>query len=398
MKKKILLSIILIVLVIFTNAAYATEDANIMPISEQEESVSIKNDFEIIENTHVMSEEHSTLHDTIVNGNLFGFGTNVSLNNVVIYGDMFICGQNVTFSNVIVYGTAFLAGETINMNNSNFAGNIFNASQTMNFHGTAQDIFAAGETLTINSGSQIARELFAASNVLNIEGGSIGANANISAETLTVGPTANIVGNLNYSSSTEADISSDSIIGSVNFNKTEITEDVNKESGVVNNKIYNAITLMIKCIFVCGFVFLYARKFVEKQKVEKVVGYFGINILKGFGWLILIPVIAFMLLITGFAVGLSFAVIALYSIILWASVPIVAIAVTANITKNQPDNAWKTYGCSLLVSIVFILLKQISVIGGIVTFILALASMGIIMSSLKNKKTKLENTEAEIIK
>lgn len=406
MKKRIFLSIVLILLVVFTSCAYATEEPDVMLISEDAENLEGSaipeewrrdvettgdSNIQIISNSHFMVDENPSLQDTEIDGNLFAVGTNVALNNVIVYGDIFIAGQNITFSNITVYGTAFLAGETINMNNSNFNGNVFSASQTMNFAGVAQDIFAAGENLAINDGSLIAREIFASASTISLNG-TIGKNAHIAAEEVIVMDNANIAGTLNYSSTQEASISAESNIGVVEFNKTE--EVVEEETtSQISVKSYNVVTIVIKSIFICGFIFLFARGFMEKQKNQNIAAYFGKNTLKGLGWAILIPVVSILFLCTGVTLGLSFAVFALYCIILWVSVPVVSIAITANITANKEYNAWKFYGYSLLISVVLAVLKQIPTLGPIITIIVGLAAMGIIMSSLKNKKAEVENSE-----
>ena len=401
MKKRIFLSVVLI-LIMVVNFAYATENPDVMLVDEaipeewQRTGENAEEEIEeILSESQFLAEENLTLQNTAIDGNLFALGTTVSLNNVVVYGDIYICGQDVTISNITVYGTAFLAGENVNMNNANFAGNVFNASLTMNFTGIAQDIFAVAENIEFNEESLVYRDVFAIATKAVFKGG-IGRNANISSEEIIVMSNANINGTLTYSSEQEANIDSESRVGAVNFNKQEIIEE-EEENLTLNDIIYNYVAIMVKSIFVCGFIFLFARGFMEKQKTENMVNFFGINILKGFGWLILIPVIGLLVLCSGVAVGLSFTIFALYSIVLWASVPVVAIAITANITKNKEYNTWKLYGYSLVVSLVLTLLKQISVIGGWVTFIVAIAAMGIIFSSLKNKTSKTENVETEII-
>ena len=395
MRRKILLSIALI-LIMFIGCVYATEEGAPIPkewlrtgeISENVEK-------EKISETYFMVDENASLQDKIIDGNLFAVGTSMFLDNVEVYGNVFIAGQNTTISNITVHGTAFLVSETINISNSNFNGNVFSASQTINFEGVAQDLFVASENLAVNNGSIIHRDVFAAGSSV-VFSGNVGRNVNMSGNEIMIMDGTIIDGALNYSSVQEAGIAVESQIGSINFNKQE--EIVENEGATrMSHSVYNAVVLLIKSIFVCGFIFLYARGFIEKQKTENVVGYFVKNTFKGLGWLILIPTIAILLLFTGVSVGLSFVVLALYSMILWLSVPVVAIAITANVTKNQEFKAWKFYGYSLLISIILILVKQVSTLGGIMTFVFGLATLGIVMSSLKNKKVK-NSIDNEVIK
>lgn len=404
MKKRFILSIVLILAVLFSSFAYATENTDVMP-NNADEGAAIPEEWRrtgtvetpatnMLSNTQYIFEENANLQDVEVDGNIFAFGTNLSLTNVVVHGDVFIAGQNITFSNLTVNGTVFVAGETINMNDVNISGNLFNASETINLKGTAKDAYIAAANLTINDGSMISRELFASAEQVDFVGGQVGKNAYISADELTIGSTAGIAGTLNYSSEEEAEISSDSIIGDVNFNKVEI--EVEENVPKTGAKVYNAVVIAIKSIFICGFIFLFAKGFMEKQKSESVGGYFVKNTLKGLAWTVVIPIVFMMLLCTGVTVGLSFVVLAIYIIIFWMSVPIVAVAITANIDTKQ-ENIWRTYGYAVLISIAIALLKQIPTLGGIITFVVGIAAMGIVMSSLKNKKNNNTKIEAEVV-
>lgn len=410
MNTKKILSIILLLIVVFSTFSYATEKVNtedVMLINEENDegsaipeewrrtgAVETEKNNTVIDQSHFMVDENASLKDTIINGNLFVFGTNVSLNNVVIEGEVFIVGQNVTLSDVTVNGTGFIVGEITNMNIVNFTGNIFNVAQTINFIGNARDVFAVAEDMAFTEGTTIARDVFATATRIVFDA-SVGKDVNISGKEIILMENTNILGTLNYSSEQEAGIPLESNIGKVNFNKIE-QEVEETTSEALNPKVYNVVTIAIKSIFVCGFIFLFGKSFMEKQKVSNIGGYLGKNTLTGLGWAIIIPIIAILLLFTGVSVGLSFTVFAVYCILFWASVPIISIVITSNITSKQAYNAWRFFGYSILISIIIAILKQLPKIGGVVTVVVGFAAIGIVLSSLKKKKIKVENISVEV--
>lgn len=407
MKK--VLSIIAILLVVltscvFTNICNATEDDGIMLINEEYDNMAIpeswrrdtnSEDLEILDQTYFIGQENSRLENAVVNGNVFAFGTNINLNNVIIYGDLFVACQNLNLSNVTLNGTAFMACETNNIYNTEVVGNIFNASETMNFAGMTQDMFAVASNIIINEGAIIAREIYASASSIEFNGGNVGKNVYVSTNELTVSENAFIEGNLNYSSENKANIVASENIGSINFNQIK-QEAEEEDKGIVSNtKIYNVVVIAIKSLFVCIFIFLFAKGFMEKQKVSNLPGYLCKNTLKGLGFGIIIPIFAIMLFLTGLAVGLSVSLIGIYCILLWIGVPVVAITIACNLKPSQPYNIWRFLLYTLIISVIIAILKQIPTLGGIVTVIVSLAGLGIILSSLKNKKEIKEEAIVE---
>ena len=67
------------------------------------------------------------------------------------------------------------------------------------------------------------------------------------------------------------------------------------------------------------------------------------------------------------------------------------------ITKDMPENKWKKYGITLAVAAVIGVLGQIPGIGGIVTFVVASAGMGIFFQSFKRDKIEKNETEVEVV-
>ena len=351
-----------------------------------------------ISETTFIAEDDAKLENKLIDGNLFVFGKSVTIKNVVVYGDVFIAGTDVTLTDFSVIGVAFIGGQTINTNNISVAANSYICGETIKFLGETQDLFVLAENITIEDGSYIGRELFAGGSLVDITGGTIGRNVYTREADLIIGSEANITGELNYYSKKQAEIQNGSKIGKVNYH------EVADETGSIEtgSSINSILTSILAVTFQSAVVCLIILKFVKKQEVNNIVAYLGKSALKGFGWSILIPIVAMILFILGIITeltfGLSVVLFTLYMIALWLGVPLVATAITTNIMSNKESSTIKNLGISVVISLVIAILKVIPKLGGIVSFVVAVAGIGIIMSLLKSSnKCKKNIDKVEII-
>lgn len=344
----------------------------IMPISD---------DIEVADNGQMLvtgdifiGEDVVQLSDKECDGNVFITSAKAEISNCTVYGDLFLLGQAMNLQKVNVMGNIYLASQSVTFKSINCTGNMYLAGEAISLSEVVtQDVFVAGSAITVDNGSYIARNLYAGGASVTIGNVEIGRNANISAEDIKVSETATISGDLN---------------------KDIVSEEIEQSGFSIQTAIYNVVKTAISALVVCGFIFLFGKGFMEKQKTDKVAGYLFKNLGKGVLFTLLVPVVAILLLCTGLATGLSVLIVFIYIIIFGISTSIVSIAITSNITKNMEYNAWRFYGISILVAIVIAILKQIPIIGVIVAMLVALTGMGVIFSSLKNKK---ENRD-EVVK
>lgn len=406
MKKKVFLSIVLIVTILFAGIVYATEESTAVSAesteaetteavtTEEKEDVEEtftteiagKDEAELISGTYFMSED---LVNTVVNGNVFGAGSDLTVSDAEIYGDLYIVGSDITLVNVNVYGNILIAGKDISVSEAIITGNVFVAGDSLEFAGISQDIFAVAQVITLTENCTVVREVYAMAGSIYLDGADIGSNAYLTADTLSVDENVTIGDTLNYSA-TSVSISEDSSIGTVNYN--DLTESTSSSSNW-KSALYSIVTITIKAIFILGFIFLFAKGFIEKQKTENVTKYIATSTLKGLGWAVVIPIVAVILLFTGLAYGLSLGVLAIYMLLFWASTSIVAVTITANVAKDE-ENIWRFYGHSILVVIAIAVLRQIPIIKWIVTVVVGLAGMGIFMNMFKREK-KADNVKDE---
>lgn len=305
-----------------------------------------------------------------VDGNAFIAGETVRLNQFSIYGDTFVAGENVNLQNMHVIGSLYVAGANISLDKVDISGNLYIAGDKLNVsQTTVQDVFAAGNVISVSNSSNVIRSINAAGSSITLGNTTVGRNANLEANTI--------------------DTSEAIVSGKLNSNI--IKEDVEEEqTSKVDTIAYSVVSNTVRALLVCGFIFLFARGYIERQKTDKLTVYLLKNTAKGFGLVFLIPIIAVLLLFTGVAIGLSFALIAIYIIILFISTSLISVTIaTAAIGKNT-DSSWKLYGISVLTALVLALLQQIPFIGGLISVLIGFTGMGLILPPLqKNKKEEV---------
>lgn len=280
------------------------------------------------------------------------------------------------------------------------SGNIYTVGQNINANVISNGLYLAAADVKLGNESQISK-LYNYSGNLSLDGGSYGkVEANI--ENLHIGSNTIISDNLKYSSSSEGNIDASAQIGNIEYKKVEYeTEEevveIAKEA-IIKEKIHSVIALVIKSAIVCGFIFLFATGFINKTKTKSSVKYIALSAFKGLGWAVLIPIIAIVLLVSRLAIGTSFIVLLIYTVIFWASIPLVSIVIMNMVTKNMPDDKWKKYGITLLVALVIGILQKVPVLGVLVSLFVSFAGMGIFFNSLKPNKTKNDEITVDIEK
>ena len=389
MIKKIIISVLAII-VAFSSFVYATET-----VLTSNEVVATNTGIETVNSDYFKAGDIVTVQNKSVNGNAFISGEKVTVSNYSVAGDLFIVGQSIDLKSVNVGGSIFIAGEYITFSENTFSGNLYVAGSEISIESTTvQDVFSASANLKIDENSNIVRSLNTAANNIIINNVQVGRNANLSGTNVNIGPDAKIAGGLFYSSENEASIAETASIGNVNFAKIAVSEPNN--SWDVSSAAYNIVVVVLKTIFVGGFIFLFAKGFIEKQKVKNIAVHLGKNAAKGLLWTIVIPVASIVLLCTGLTIGLSFSILAIYFVIFNISSALVAVSISTALTQKMQYNAWRFYGITILISIVIGVLGQIPTLGGIVTIFVGLAGMGLIFSGLKSTKVK-EEPEPEIV-
>ena len=414
MKKKIFCSILAILLLLNISVVFATETNEVEEdlILTMNDSVEDLTDVHLVsdisngqrkffDENKFVSEENVNFKDATINGNLIVTGKNVNLQNITVNGDVAIFAQTIQISNFeVTNGVTIIAGQDLNLNMLSSSGNIYTVGQNINANVISNGLYLAAADVKLGNESQISK-LYNYSGNLSLDGGSYGkVEANI--ENLHIGSNTIISDNLKYSSSSEGNIDASAQIGNIEYKKVEYeTEEevveIAKEA-IIKEKIHSVIALVIKSAIVCGFIFLFATGFINKTKTKSSVKYIALSAFKGLGWAVLIPIIAIVLLVSRLAIGTSFIVLLIYTVIFWASIPLVSIVIMNMVTKNMPDDKWKKYGITLLVALVIGILQKFPVLGVLVSLFVSFAGMGIFFNSLKPNKTKNDEITVDIVK
>ena len=308
-------------------------------------------------------------------------------------GSSFTIGNSVDITSKID-GLNFEAGNIINDSSQSdysfVAGNVINLNDN-----TVKDLFVAGNQINLKS-NNIERDVYIAGSTVVIDG-TIGRNLSVVAENVTIN--GQIKGNVVINAAS-IKVSSDAIInGSLKYNDTAKTS-ISKKSNVVNIKTYkgisntksfvdksyemltsysNALILGIILIALFGsFINKISEEDISSNNIFK-------NLVSGLGVLILFPLIAFIVLLTGVGVATSFVSLAIYCILIYISNIITSYYFGKKFLSSKMNSDYLILTLSLLALYV---IKFIPILGSIVSIFSILFGMGIIVRNFKNSIKK----------
>ena len=365
-----LLTVLILSLMLFSNFVYADEtnldelnatmnEYDVMLIDELEEQENIEPDtIDTISDDVYMADEGTVTLEKNVDGNVYAFGEKVEISSAEINGNVFIFAQEIVLDKAYVTGSLFLAGEKI----------IFNCFAT--------DVYAAGSKIYINEDARILRDVRAAGESIEVYG-VISRNTFLAADTIKINEKGIIEGNLEYSSSKEAGIQG-SVYGATEFSKVE--EEVVSQKEEFTSYVESIVEAMIYSIVIVLFVVFVIPKFIKNSRI-KFIEAFG----TGIGFLIIVPIIIIILLISVFGIPSSFLILAIYIIMLTVGYTISAIAIADKIYNNfnkESDSKLQLFIITLLVLLVLNIISTIPIIGGIISFVLTMIGIGIIILNI----------------
>ena len=400
MKKRIFITL-LVILTLFSVICLATENTDVMSISEEQadyvipeeyrrdEIMPISEEMDVQHNegdTFILEEKSTVISNRNINGNTFILvADDVELENITINGNLFV-----------------FSAESIKLTNTHITGSIFSFSKkliTTNIN--VSDIYAlASEEITLEG--QISRELKALSDNIELDCKTYG-NVLLYAKDVEIKENTVLNKNTKINYERNFEQSNTATVENIEANKIVGNEEttVTREEQI-RIEITNWIIEIVKTVIAIGFVILFTdRKFERFSSKLTTKNYIGLT-LKGIMWLIIIPVAAIILIIISneYLFGLPMLAIVIYFIIAYLSLQIVSISIGSNIkNKKIADKGNIEYiGIILLTMTVLWLLAKLPVIGIIVWFIIVSLSFGIMMKYIFNNKEKeAKNKEENII-
>lgn len=337
--------------------------------------------------------DNSVTMDKIVDGNVYIFGNNVKITGKV-NGNLFVFGNEVTFTTP--YETDDTAHEEENY--CYVSGSIFAFANKLSFNGIAQDIYAFAQDFTMSYKSYIMRDVKIASSNLTLKG-YITRDAYLYADNFNFGTpgeteenddSALITGDLYYSSSKEAQIPDSVVKGEIKFTETNSSNENKNNNLSIMDYVMNLISVLIYTLVIYLLLNWLSPKFFENSGSvlkKSALSTFGIGILI----FLVAPIVALILLcLTLFPLSLTLATV--YALLLAISFTVVAGSLTF-LLKDKLGFANKKALLLVIVAIVLWALKQIPVIGSIITIIISIFGLGLITKNIINKNKKLELNE-----
>lgn len=376
-KSKIVLFMI-IFLMLFSTLCMASDIAPISSSTSNEVSNtenSIDETYEFIESDVYKFDKDITI-DSIVDGNVFVFGNNITISGEV-GGDVFAFGNNVTVTDqAYIHGNIFVFGNRITIN------------------GICYDVYAAGESFTLESKAIISRDLRLAATRTNISG-QIRRDAYLSTDELVFPDDAKdlIKGNLSYTSVSEFAISDAIVGGNITY-----TPEVSNEKTVVKtitSYITDILSTLLYSLAIILLTIWIAPNF--KEKATKIFKKrsplsLGVGLLTSLA--IIIGSFVLIFITNGLGVGISAAAVTIYVLALTIAKTVFGMASAKLIADklNQKNNIMFVV-ISLIAILVISLLELIPFVGGLFGFVITMIGLGIIVLNLISKKDLDDKTE-----
>ncbi|MDP4038561.1 MAG: hypothetical protein Q8P54_01160 [bacterium] len=303
-----------------------------------------------------------------VNGDAILVGSDINVSGE-INGNLYAAANNITVSGT-VNGSVHLAGNLIDISSkvgksAYIAGNVIKFSENAKI-GTS--LMAAGSTIRLDG--PVGSQAYLGGAVVNINN-TIGGDTVVNASQVNLGSNTSINGNFKYTSDNQAQIANDSkITGTVT--KQEVKE---KEKADFKSK-FIAMLLGIISSFIFGLVIIWA---LPKSSID-VANYLNNKLLKsilaGFGFLVLVPVVAIVTLFTGVGMHVGLVIGLIYVIVLLTGGIFAALWLGRKITSTKDaklgQNVW-----SLAIGLVILaVIGLVPVLGGLVAFVAFLGGVG----------------------
>ena len=249
-----------------------------------------------------------------VNGSVALAGSNAEMKGKAD-GASFMAGNKVVFSGESEYG-AFV-GNSIEIDgiitkDAFIAGNVIDISKDANLQ---RDVMIAGSDIEIRG--TIGRDMNIYGSTVNLSGAKIEGNVSIYATNIKINDNTVINGNLSYPEDASVSIEKGSIKG-----KTTKTEAMAGESESFASILMGQFWSFMSLLLVFAVLSLAAPKLFTKiqDKYDKFDFNKGLETFtKGLVFLILVPIIIFILLLMSIGIPLALILLALYFIIMYLS-------------------------------------------------------------------------------
>ena len=240
--------------------------------------------------------------------------------------NLLYAGNNVSVDQVS-RGLLFAAGNNLKLNSQSEYADI--AGNTVTFDAaTEKDLFAAGKTITIAKNAKVGRDVFAGAQTISIEAdipgdvslaakhvilkdATIKGNVNLGAETITFQGQVKIDGTLSYNDDAE-------VSGLTNVKCSKLETYTPETYTITAGEIWLSKMMSVVGLFVTfAIILLVFPRTNQAIAREANVQRFGIDLMFGFGFMIIVPLLSLLFLFSFFAISTSIFLIGVYCLIFY---------------------------------------------------------------------------------
>ncbi len=313
-----------------------------------------------------------------VSGDLFAAGgtifvsSKVSQDVMMIGGTVIVSGSSA--QNFRVAGGNVTIGSIINGELVGAAGNFTITPDTT----IAKDAYLAGGAVTFN-GHESGNLNIAGGSV--IIGGTVDGNLKITAtKDVTIASGAVIKGNLEYTAPKEASVESGAqVLGTTTFHEAAASKAaVGWLAGIFTLGLLLKFLMTLLLAYLIWYIF---RKD-ALALLEESITHFGKSLLRGFIFLVAVPIAAIIAFVTIIGAGLGGIVGVIFAALAMLALPATILVVSSLILKRRAELKWYHI---LLGAVVLQIAALIPFIGWIACFIVWLASFGGLLAVLGRK-------------
>lgn len=331
-------------------------------------------------------------------------GNNVKLEDT-INGDSAIAGNIIDMIGNID-GIGFIAGETVNVKGSLEYG--FMAGNNITVDGViSKNIYAAGNIITFTKNASIGRDIFLAGNEVVLNGNldrnisisatrvvlednlTINGNIKINASSIVVKNGANIKGELSYNEDINKDISNTANIGKITTYKIEKDSSFN-----VKDLLQSTLNMIIVFLVI---TIIIPKSLEKSENIYNESNKYAKNIGIGALFLICVPLISLLLILSNIGISLGIILGLIYGICIYLSY-IVSGFILGNLLLGKVMKLNTNKYLSGIIGIIIIKIVSIIPIFGVLVSILALLlGLGTIWNLIGCSNNKKEEPKTNIV-
>lgn len=316
------------------------------------------------------SEDQFTLSQSeTINDDLYVSSGNIQINGT-INGDLFIAGGQANINGNIT-GDLFVAAGSIAIDGT-IGDDLRVLGGSIQVNGTVKDdLMVAGGDVRVGENANIGGAVYNSSGQLTIAGTTGPVIATVGNLSLT--NTARISGDLTYTSSNRANITQGAVVTGQTTQHQPPIKPRGAAALLTTVRLLSFLTLLVIALLLL-LIFPSMTNLLSLNWRQR----FGLNLLWGFIYLIIIPIAAIILMVTIVGIPLGIGALLLYPIIIYLGtlVGVIALGTLINSWWVKDRDFHPTWLTIIIGVVVYSALRLIPLIGWLIDFIIVLVGIG----------------------